>query len=156
MKIILLTLGHKMPDWVNTAFKTYNDRLPHHLKVQIKEMPAASRQKGLTVTQLKAQEAEIINKQLRPGCVNIALDEQGKMLSTKDLAQQLSSWQMDGRDVNIIVGGADGLDASILQLAEQTWSLSRLTFPHHLVKVIMAEQLYRAHSLLNNHPYHRE
>ncbi len=156
MKISLLTLGHKMPDWVNTAFNTYNDRLPHHLKIQINEMPAASRQKGLTVPQLKAQEAEIIRKQLKSNSINIALDEQGKPLDTKGMAKHLASWQMDGRDVNIIVGGADGLDSSILQLSQQIWSLSKLTFPHHLVKVIVAEQLYRAHSLLNNHPYHRE
>ena len=154
MKISLLTLGHKMPDWVNVAFNTYNDRLPHHLKIQIKEMPAVSRQKGLTVPQI--QEAELISKQLKPDSLNIALDEGGKALKTTDVAQQLKHWQMNGQDVNIIVGGADGLDASLLKLAQQTWSLSKLTFPHQLVKVIVAEQLYRAHSLLSNHPYHRE
>ena len=156
MKISLLTLGHKMPDWVNVAFNTYNDRLPHHLKIQIKEMPAVSRQKGLTVPQIKIQEAELISKQLKPDSLNIALDEGGKALKTSDVAQQLKHWQMNGQDVNIIVGGADGLDASLLKLAQQTWSLSKLTFPHQLVKVIVAEQLYRAHSLLSNHPYHRE
>ena len=114
MKISLLTLGHKMPDWVNVAFNTYNDRLPHHLKIQIKEMPAVSRQKGLTVPQIKAQEAELISKQLKPDSLNIALDEQGKSLKTTDLAQKLERWQMNGQDVNIIVGGADVLDSSVL------------------------------------------
>ena len=156
MKIRLLTLGHKMPDWVNVAFKTYNDRLPNHLKIHIKEMPAVSRQKGLSVPQIKAQEAELINKQLKPDSLVIALDEQGKSLKTTEVAKQLDRWQMNGQDVNIIVGGADGLDSSILKLAQQTWSLSKLTFPHQLVKVIVAEQIYRAHSLLSNHPYHRE
>ena len=77
-------------------------------------------------------------------------------MKTTDVAQQLNHWQMNGQDVNIIVGGADGLDSSIIQQAQLTWSLSKLTFPHQLVKVIVAEQLYRAHSLLSNHPYHRE
>jgi 23S rRNA (pseudouridine1915-N3)-methyltransferase len=156
MKISLLTLGHKMPEWVNTAFKTYNDRLPNHLKIQIKELTAVSRQKGLTVSQIKAQEAELISKQLKADSYNIALDEHGKAMKTTDVAKQLTHWQMNGQDVNIIVGGADGLDASVLELVQQTWSLSKLTFPHQLVKVIVAEQIYRAHSLLNNHPYHRE
>lgn len=155
MKISLLTLGHKMPDWVNVAFNTYNDRLPHHLKIQITEMPAISRQKGLTTPQIKAQEADLINKQIKSGSFNIALDEKGRSLKTKDVAQQLEQWQMNGQDVNIIVGGADGLDSSIIQQAQLSWSLSKLTFPHQLVKVIVAEQLYRAHSLLSNHPYHR-
>ncbi len=156
MKINLLTLGHKMPDWVNVAFNAYNHRLPNHLKIHIKEMPAISRQKGLSVPQIKAQEAKLINKHLQSDNLNIALDEHGKAMKTTDVAQQLDRWQMTGQNVNIIVGGADGLDSSILKLAQQTWSLSKLTFPHQLVKVIIAEQLYRAHSLLNNHPYHRE
>ncbi len=156
MKISLLTLGHKMPDWVNVAFSTYNDRLPHHLKIHIKEMPAVSRQKGLSVAQIKSQEAELILKQLKPDSLNIALDERGKALKTTDVAKQLDQWQMNGQDVNIIIGGADGLDRSVLVQAQQTWSLSKLTFPHQLVKVVVAEQLYRAHSLLSNHPYHRE
>ncbi len=156
MKISLLTLGHKMPDWVNVAFNTYNDRLPHHLKIHINEMSAVSRQKGLSVPQIKAKEADLINKQLKQGQLNIALDEHGKAVSTSQVAKQLDQWQMAGQDVNIIVGGADGLDHSVLKQAQQTWSLSQLTFPHQLVKVIVAEQLYRAYSLLNNHPYHRE
>jgi len=156
MKISLLTLGHKMPDWVNVAFNTYNDRLPNHLKLHICEMSAISRQRGLSVPQIKIQEAQQIQKQLKPDCHNIALDERGKLLKTTDVAKQLDQWQMNGQDVNIIVGGADGLDSSILDSANQTWSLSKLTFPHQLVKVIVVEQLYRAHSLLTNHPYHRE
>ncbi len=156
MKVSLLTLGHKMPDWVNVAFKTYNDRLPNHLKIHICELSAVSRQKGLSVTQIKSKEAELIQKNLKPDSINIALDEHGSALSTTQLAKQLAQWQMSGQDVNIIVGGADGLDASVLRQAQHTWSLSQLTFPHQLVKVIVAEQLYRAHSLLTNHPYHRE
>ncbi len=156
MKISLLTLGHKMPDWVNVAFQTYNDRLPGHLKIHICELAAVSRQKGLSVPQIKSKEADLIQKQLKPGGINIALDEQGRSVSTADIAKHLQQWQMSGQDINIIVGGADGLDASIKQQAQQTWSLSKLTFPHQLVKVIVAEQIYRAYSLSTNHPYHRE
>ncbi len=156
MKVNLLALGHKMPDWVDIAFNNYNHRLPHHLKIQMLEMPAVSRQKGLNIAQIKAQEAVLIQKQLKPDSVNIALDENGKTISTVCLSKQLNQWQMNGQDVNIIIGGADGLGRSILEVSHQCWSLSKLTFPHQLVKVIIAEQLYRAYSLLSNHPYHRE
>lgn len=156
MKISLLTLGHKMPEWVNIAFNNYNHRLPPHLKIQMCEINAVSRQKGLSVPQIKVQEALLIQKQINPGSHNIALDEGGKAINTQFVAKQLDQWQMNGQDVNLIIGGADGLDRSILSLANQTWSLSKLTFPHQVVKVLVAEQLYRAYSLLNNHPYHRE
>ncbi|TDR19328.1 23S rRNA (pseudouridine(1915)-N(3))-methyltransferase RlmH [Marinicella litoralis] len=156
MKISLLSLGHKMPDWVNAAYQTYNDRLPAHLKINLVELNPVSRQKGLSIAQIKSHEAQIISKQLKPGALNIALDEKGRSISTTFLSQQLANWQMQGQDINLIIGGADGLDESILKLAKQTWSLSKLIFPHQLVRVIMAEQIYRAYSMLNNHPYHRE
>jgi len=145
-----------MPEWVDAAYQTYNDRLPNHLKINLVELTPVSRQKGLSVPQIKNQEAEIIRKQIKPDHFNVALDERGKAISTRYIAQQLNDWQMQGQDVNIIIGGADGLDHSITEQAQQTWSLSRLVFPHQLVRVIVAEQVYRAYSLLNNHPYHRE
>ncbi len=156
MNISLISLGHKMPDWVNVAFQTYNERLPNHLKIQLLELNPVSRQKGLSVVQIKSQEADAIEKHLKPGAVNIALDEHGKAISTEFLAKQLADWQMQGQDINLIIGGADGLDQRIIQQANQTWSLSKLVFPHQLVRVIVAEQVYRAYSMLNNHPYHRE
>lgn len=156
MKVRLLSLGHKMPEWVETAFNTYNQRLPQHLKVQLVEINAVTRQKNLSTAQIKEAEAQAIEKQLAPGDFNVALDERGKNLSTREWAQALDDWQMMGQTVNIIIGGADGLDPRIKQQANQLWSLSKMTFPHQLVRVIIAEQLYRAHSLLTNHPYHRE
>lgn len=156
MNINLLSLGHKMPEWVNIAFQTYNERLPNHLKIHLLELSPISRQKGLSVAQIKSQEAESITKQLKPGSFNIALDERGKSISTAYLSKQLADWQMQGQDINIIIGGADGLDQRIIQQAHQSWSLSKLVFPHQLVRVIIAEQIYRAYSMLNNHPYHRE
>ena len=145
-----------MPDWVGVAFDLYNQRLPNHLKVNLVEINAVVRQKTQSTAQIKAIEAEAIQKQIQPGDHNIALDEGGKLVSTKDVATAMADWQMMGQNINIIIGGADGLDHSIKQLADRTWSLSRLTFPHQLVRVVIAEQIYRAHSLLNNHPYHRE
>ncbi|WP_154223254.1 23S rRNA (pseudouridine(1915)-N(3))-methyltransferase RlmH [Marinicella rhabdoformis] len=156
MKLRLLTLGHKMPDWVGEGFELYNQRLPHHLKVNLVEINAVVRQKTQSTAQIKAIEAEAIQKQLQPGDYNIALDEAGQLISTKGVAQAMADWQMMGQNINIIIGGADGLDHSIKQVVDKTWSLSRLTFPHQLVRVVIAEQIYRAHSLLTNHPYHRE
>lgn len=156
MKLRLLTLGHKMPSWVSEAFELYNQRLPNHLKIQLVEINAVVRQKTQNTAQIKTIEAEAIKKHLQAGDHNIALDEGGKLVATKDMATAMADWQMMGQNINIIIGGADGLDHSIKQLAHRTWSLSRLTFPHQLVRVVIAEQIYRAHSLLNNHPYHRE
>ncbi|MFC3194133.1 23S rRNA (pseudouridine(1915)-N(3))-methyltransferase RlmH [Marinicella sediminis] len=156
MKISLISLGHKMPGWVDSAFQMYNDRLPGHLKLHLVELTPVSRHKGLSVSQIKSQEASILEKHTLSGTINVALDERGKAISTPQVATILGDWQMEGRDVNIIIGGADGLDQRIIQQASHCWSLSRLVFPHQLVRVIVAEQLYRAWSLLNNHPYHRE
>lgn len=156
MKLNLLTLGHKMPDWVEQAFHFYNRRLPSHLQLNLLQLSAVSRRKQPTVEQLQALEAEQIKKAIKPEHFNLALDERGRELSTQEWAKQLAKWQMEGRDVNFIVGGADGLHQDIKQLADVRWSLSRLTFPHQLVRVIVVEQLYRAYSLLHKHPYHRE
>lgn len=156
MKVRLLTLGHKMPEWVEAAFNTYNQRLPQHLKLDLVEINAINRQKNLSTAQIKALEAEALSKHMDASDYTVALDEKGKAVSTQDWAKALDDWQMMGQNINIIIGGADGLDHSIKQQANQLWSLSRMTFPHQLVRVIIAEQLYRAHSLLTNHPYHRE
>lgn len=156
MRINLLSLAHKMPDWVETAFNEYNQRLPKHLSLNHVAIAPANRSKNQTVEQIKQAEAEAIGRYLKPRQLNIALDERGKNIDTAYVAEQLSLWQMQGDDVNIIIGGADGLHADIIQQSQQRWSLSALTFPHQLVKVIIVEQIYRGYSLLNNHPYHRE
>ncbi len=156
MNIRLLALGHKMPSWVDSAFNIYNQRLPTHLKIELIEISPVQRQKNKSSSQIKALEAEALSKYLLAGDLHIVLDEQGQLVTTKDIAKALDSWQMMGRNVNVIIGGADGLDHTIKQQAHQIWSLSRLTFPHQLVRVIIVEQIYRAYSLLINHPYHRE
>ncbi|WP_395374819.1 23S rRNA (pseudouridine(1915)-N(3))-methyltransferase RlmH [Marinicella sp. W31] len=156
MKITLLAIGHKMPDWVSDTFNLYNQRLPHKQQIHLQELPPVKRGKTTSVAAVKAAEADVLLKKITSGSVLVALDERGKSLSTKGLSQHIGQWQQQGRDVFIVIGGADGLDQTVLQAAQQIWSLSRLTFPHQLVRVIMAEQIYRAYSLLNNHPYHRE
>ncbi|MCX7544007.1 23S rRNA (pseudouridine(1915)-N(3))-methyltransferase RlmH [Marinicella gelatinilytica] len=156
MRIHLLTPGHKMPDWVETAFTIYNQRLPQHLCLQHVPITTQIRRKNQSVSNIKLLEADAILAHLKPGQINIAFDERGKKVDTLFVSQQLADWQMTGSDVNLIVGGADGLHQKISNQAHQKWSLSALTFPHQLVKVIIVEQIYRAYSLLNNHPYHRE
>ena len=156
MKITLLAIGHKMPDWVSDTFNLYNQRLPQKQQIHLQELTPVKRGKTTSVAAVKSAEAEMLFKKVTSGSILIALDERGKDISTKDVSQHIGKWQQQGRDVFIVIGGADGLDQTVVQAAQQVWSLSRLTFPHQLVRVIVAEQIYRAYSLLNNHPYHRE
>ncbi len=155
MRIQLLTPGHKMPDWVAAAFTDYNQRLPQHLALQLIPITTPGRLKNQSADKIKSVEADAILNHVKPGELNIAFDERGKKIDTRYLSRQLADWQMSGANVNLIVGGADGLHTKVLEQAQHKWSLSALTFPHQLVKVIIAEQIYRAYSLLNNHPYHR-
>jgi len=156
MKITLLAIGHKMPAWVSETFAQYNSRLPAHQQLHLKEIQPIIRNKSLTRDQVKLKEAQLLKKYFRQGDYNIALDEKGKLISTKYLVSQINDWQQTGHNVNVIIGGADGLDSSILTTVHAKWSLSHLTFPHQLVRVIVAEQFYRAYSVINGHPYHRE
>jgi len=155
VNIYLITIGQKMPDWVNTGFAEYAKRLPASCALKLVELPMPQRGKNANIDQLKAKEAELIEKAIPKGALVIALDEYGQEVSTIGLSRKLSQWLEGGQDVALLVGGPDGLDGSLLQKARWTWSLSKLTFPHPLVRVIVAEQLYRAWSVLNHHPYHR-
>ncbi len=156
MKIKLLSVGHKMPAWVSDAFNIYNDRLPKPQQIELIELPPTPNARALNRSQTTEQEANALLSKTQPGERLIAFDERGRAVTTREWADALADWRLDGRDVCWLVGGADGLHESVLKQAEQRWSLSRLTFPHQLVRVIIAEQHYRAHSLLHNHPYHRE
>ncbi|KAA3641140.1 MAG: 23S rRNA (pseudouridine(1915)-N(3))-methyltransferase RlmH, partial [Proteobacteria bacterium] len=129
---------------------------PNHLRLQLISIATTNRAKNQTPEGIKLQQADAILGHLKPAQTHIVFDERGKKIDTVYLSQQLAEWQMLGADVNLIVGGADGLHPKVMQQAHHKWSLSALTFPHQLVKVIIAEQIYRAYSLLNNHPYHRE
>ncbi|MEC9358853.1 MAG: 23S rRNA (pseudouridine(1915)-N(3))-methyltransferase RlmH [Pseudomonadota bacterium] len=155
MRIRLIAVGTRMPAWVETAYADYAGRLPRELRLELMEIPVATRGKNPDIARLKQQEGERMLKLVSERDRVIALDERGQGWSSEELAQRLARWQQDGLDVDLLVGGPDGLADGCLQRAESRWSLSPLTLPHALVRVLLAEQLYRAWSLLANHPYHR-
>lgn len=145
-----------MPEWITSGFNEYTKRMPREARIELMEIKPEPRTTGKTVAQIMAAEAQRILSALPEQCLRIVMDEHGKQPTTKMLADQMREWMGAGRDVAFVIGGADGLDASIKQQAAQTMALSSLTLPHGMVRVLLAEQLYRAHSLLHNHPYHRE
>ncbi|GAB1265709.1 23S rRNA (pseudouridine(1915)-N(3))-methyltransferase RlmH [Aurantivibrio infirmus] len=155
MKILLTAIGTKMPTWVSSGVLEYQKRLPKEFSIEVKEIPLAHRGKTASVQQAKDQEAEKILSTVQEKQCVVALDSRGKQWNTEQLAEQIEKWQMDGRDLNFLVGGPDGLSQKCIQRADTVWSLSALTLPHPLVRVVIVEQLYRAWSLLNNHPYHK-
>ena len=156
MRISIITIGTKMPSWVSQGVDEYSKRMPRELKVEWKELPLAPRGKTSNSSQLKIKEGEQILRSIPAGDRVIALDVRGKSLSTGELAEQLSSWQMSGENYSLLIGGPDGLSDACLERTERRWSLSDLTLPHPLVRVLLAEQLYRAWTITVNHPYHRE
>lgn len=144
-----------MPKWVEQGFNEYAKRLPNDCALELIEIQPGHRAKNTSKEKAMQQEALAIQKHLRPQDHVVALDVLGKSWSTEQLAEQLDDWRMQGGDVALIVGGPDGLTPEVLALAKQRWSLSNLTLPHPLVRVLLAEQLYRAWSILQGHPYHK-
>ena len=145
-----------MPGWVNQGVQTYTKRLPRHIDLQFRELPAAPRTSGATPAKLMQKEGEHLLKAVQNPAYVIALDEHGKNWSSTGLASQLESWMANDPNVVFMIGGADGLADSCKQRADQLWSLSPLTLPHALVRVVLAEQIYRAWTLVQGHPYHRD
>jgi 23S rRNA (pseudouridine1915-N3)-methyltransferase len=160
LKLHILALGHKPPAWIAAGFEDYARRMPREARIELSEIKPAPRgtqsASAPAKARLLATEKERILSAAPPGCVRIALDERGGQLSTAELARRLAGWMQSGRDVAFMIGGADGLDAGLKNDADLLLSLSAMTLPHALVRVLLAEQLYRAVSLLQNHPYHRE
>lgn len=156
MKYIVAAVGHKMPGWVGDGFNEYAKRMPREAKIELLEIRPEPRSSGRTTAQIMQFEARRIDAALPAGCLRIALDERGAAWTTRQLAERMQAWMTEGRDVAFIIGGADGLDPSLKRGAQQLLALSALTLPHAMVRVLLAEQLYRACSLLHNHPYHRE
>lgn len=154
MKFLVVAVGHRMPAWVDAAFSEYSGRMPREARVELVAVKPAAR--GAPLQRVLEAEAKRILAALPAGCLRVALDERGAPLRTMDLARRVAQWRQEGRDVAFIVGGADGLAESVRKSADLAWSLSPLTLPHGLVRVLLAEQLYRAVSILHNHPYHRE
>jgi len=155
MKCHLIAVGRRMPDWVNAGYQVYARRLGGRLQLQLHEISPHRRSSRDSPERAMQIEGERQLAAVPGGARVIALDEGGAAWSTRTLAGQLEQWLGGGQDVALLIGGADGLAPACLQAAETRWSLSALTLPHGLVRVVVAEQLYRAWSLLNNHPYHR-
>jgi 23S rRNA (pseudouridine1915-N3)-methyltransferase len=155
MQLIVAAVGHKMPAWIEAGFQEYAKRMPPECRLLLKEIKPIERSSGKSAETVMAQERTRIEAVLPKGGRVIALDEHGAQMTTVQLSQQLSIWQQQGGDVSFVIGGADGLDAQFKKNADGLLRLSNMTLPHGLVRVILAEQLYRAWSILRNHPYHR-
>jgi 23S rRNA (pseudouridine1915-N3)-methyltransferase len=155
VNIHLIAVGQRMPNWVEQGYQEFAKRLPAECRLVLHEIPAPKRGKNVDIDKLRRQEADKINTTLPKGARLVALEVSGKPWSTEQLAQRIGLWMGDGRDVALLVGGPDGLDPTLSQRADEQWSLSPLTLPHPLVRVILAEQIYRAWSILKGHPYHR-
>jgi len=156
VKLFILAVGNKMPSWITEGFNEYTKRMPREAKIELVEIKPEARNSGKSAQQIMEAEAQRIKAALPAGALCIALDEHGATPTTRQLSQQMQDWMRQGRDVAFVIGGADGLHESVKHLAQQLMALSALTLPHGMVRVLLAEQLYRAHSLLHNHPYHRE
>lgn len=155
MKLRIISVGHKMPAWVETACADYMKRMPRELNAEIIEIKPDKRADGKNSAVVQEAEAKRILEAAGKDLI-VACDERGQEVTTLQLAEKLQSWQGLGRDVSIVVGGADGLHPSLKQRADWLWSLSKLTLPHAFVRVLLTEQLYRAHTVIQHHPYHRE
>lgn len=155
MRLLILAVGRRMPPWVNAGFEDYARRLPRECRLQLTEIAPGQRGRQRDPARAIATEGRHMRALIPAGARVIALDERGESWSSVALAGRLRDWLAQSPDVCLLIGGPDGLAAECRALAHATWSLSPLTLPHALVRVVVAEQLYRAWSILGNHPYHR-
>jgi len=155
MRIRLLTITHKMPAWIQEGYEEYAKRLPSSCTLELVEIAAEKRGNNADIKRITAREGEKMLAAIKPNHHVIALDVKGKLWSTEDLSTQLGQWLQDGRHIDLLVGGPEGLAPECMKKAENVWSLSPLTFPHFIIRLMVAEQIYRAHSMLQGHPYHR-
>jgi 23S rRNA (pseudouridine1915-N3)-methyltransferase len=155
MQLVIAAVGHKMPAWIESGFNEYAKRMPPECRIALKEIKPVERSGSKTAETVMALERTKIEAAIPKGSRIVALDERGKDITTAQLSHLLTQWQQDGRDVTFVIGGADGLDAGFKSSAEMLIRISSLTLPHGMVRVLLAEQLYRAWSITQNHPYHR-
>lgn len=156
MKLIVAAISARPPEWVVTGWQDYAKRMPRELSLELLEIKPESRTTGKNANAMMAAEATRLDAALPPGCRRIVLDEQGDAVTTRQLSERLTQWMSGGYDVAFLIGGPDGLATRIKDSAHETLRLSSLTLPHALVRVILAEALYRAVSVIKGHPYHRE
>lgn len=147
MKLLVIAVGHKMPQWVQIACEDYLKRMPKEYTLEVKELKP-------DITPSK--EALKIRQVIAKGDHVIAMDEHGMDITTLDMSKTMANWRLLGKNIALIIGGANGLDQSILQMANEIWRLSSLTLPHAMARLLLIEQLYRSYTILENHPYHRE
>ncbi|UZD66861.1 23S rRNA (pseudouridine(1915)-N(3))-methyltransferase RlmH [Marinobacter sp. AN1] len=155
MRLKLVCVGQKMPGWVTEGYQEYARRMPRELPLELIEIAMPHRGKNPDINRLMRQEADAVLAATGDSDYVVALEVGGRPWSTETLSRQLESWQLDGRDISFLVGGPDGLHPACRERADQQWSLSPLTLPHPLVRILLAEQLYRAWTITRNHPYHR-
>ncbi len=156
MRIQLIAVGQKPPAWVGEAWQEYARRMPRECPVRLIEIAAGRRHKNANIPSIVAAEGERMLAAIPRGARVIALDERGQEWDTRRLASEMDGWMHQGRDVALLIGGPDGLAPACRERADHAWSLSRLTLPHALVRIVVMEQLYRAWTLNSNHPYHRD
>ena len=155
MRLLIVAVGQRVPDWAQTAWDDYAKRFPHELKVELKAVKTEPRGSKTLETLLTAERVRI-EAAIPKGTRIVALDERGTNLTTVALADKLTSWQLSGDDVTLVIGGPDGIDPTFRQAAHERIRLSDMTLPHAFARVLLIEQLYRAWSINANHPYHRE
>lgn len=155
MKIRILTITHKSPAWIKAGYEDFAKRMPASCALELIEIPAEKRTANADLKRIAQREGKKMFDLIKPGHHVIALDKDGKNWTSEQLADQLKDWLQGGRNIDLLVGGPEGLAPECKEKAETIWSLSKLTFPHLIVRLILAEQLYRAHSILQNSPYHR-
>ena len=155
MKLRIISVGHKMPAWVDAACSDFSKRMPRELAVEIINIRPEKRAAGNSTENVQQFESKRILEAAGKDFI-IACDERGAEITTLQLAEKLQNWQSLGKDISIVIGGADGLHANVKQQADFLWGLSKLTLPHAFVRVLLCEQLYRAYTINTNHPYHRE
>lgn len=156
MKLLVVAVGQRQPAWADQAWAEFAKRLPAEMRLELKVLKAEPRSSGKTAAQCMAAEATRFDAALPKGVRRVVLDEHGSRLTTAQLAQRMDVWRGDGRDAALLIGGPDGLDPALKASADETLRLSDLTLPHAFARVLLAEALYRAWSLLEGHPYHRE
>lgn len=151
----LIAVGTKMPDWVQKGYAEYAKRFPRDFSLNLVEIALMNRGKNADIQRIKEKEGQQILAAIPKGDKVIALEVKGKAWRTEQLADQIKQWRMEGDNISLLIGGPDGLSAQCLSRSVSQWSLSALTLPHPLVRIVVAEQLYRAWTIINNHPYHR-
>ncbi|GMR05643.1 MAG: 23S rRNA (pseudouridine(1915)-N(3))-methyltransferase RlmH [Gammaproteobacteria bacterium] len=155
MQIHLIAVGRKMPHWVDQAYSEYARRMPRHCSMKLIEINAGKRSKSADVARINREEGERLLQAIPNGSLVIAMERSGKEKNTEQLVLSMEKWLLGGQDVSLLIGGPEGLSQACIERADECWSLSKMTFAHPLVRVVLAEQLYRAWSIIANLPYHR-